>query len=418
MKKINFCIVLLLLFFSADCFAQYTLDYCQTKARDNYPMIVQYGFIESSREFRIDNANKNYLPQISLSAKASYQSEVTEIPFTLPGATIKSMSKDQYSAVVQLEQTIWDGGATLSQKEGAKAQAALEKSKLDVDIYTLKERVNQLFFGIVLLNEQLIQTEILKRDLERSYKQVSAYMQNGMANQSDIDAVKVEQLNTLQRETEILANKEAFISMLSAMIGEKINTDATLEKPSTAVYSKENKRPELDLFKAQSLFYDSQASLIAAKNRIKAGAYIQAGYGKPGLNMLKAEFSPFYIAGVKVAWNLGGLYTKKNELRIIDISRKTTDSQKEVFLYNANLKSTQQDVAINKIKMLMERDDELITLRENIKRAAEAKLENGTISVSELLREINLLDIARTNRAKHEIELMMAIYDLKNTTNN
>ena len=418
MKKIHFCLIIITMLFSAESFAQYTLDYCQTKARDNYPMIVQYGMIESSREFRIDNANKNYLPQLSLSAKASYQSEVTEIPFTLPGATIKSMSKDQYSAVVQLDQTIWDGGATKSQKEGIKAQAALEKSKLDVDIYTLKERVNQLFFGIVLLNEQLLQTEILKRDLERSYKQVSAYMQNGMANQSDIDAVKVEQLNTLQRETELASNREAFISMLSAMVGEQISTQATFEKPVTQGYSKENKRPELELFQAQSLFYESQASMVAAKNRIKAGAYIQAGYGRPGLNMLNAEFSPFYIAGVKVAWNLGGFYTKKNELRLIDISKKATDNQKEIFLYNANLKSTQQDVAINKIKRLMERDDELITLRENIKRAAEAKLENGTISVSELLREINLLDIARTNRAKHEIELMMAIYDLKNTTNN
>ncbi len=418
MKKINFCILVFSILFSADCFAQYTLDYCQTKARENYPMIVQYGFIESSREFRIDNANKNYLPQISFSAKATYQSDVTEIPFTLPGATIKSMSRDQYNAVIQLEQTTWDGGTTVSQKEGIKAQAAMEKSKLEVDIYTLKERINQLFFGIVLLNEQLLQTEILKRDLDRSYKQVSAYMLNGMANQSDIDAVKVEQLNTLQRETEILANKEAFVSMLSAMIGEKINSEATFEKPANTVYSKENKRPELDLFKAQNMFYDSQASMIAAKNRVKAGAFIQAGYGRPGLNMLKADFSPFYIAGLKIAWNLGGLYTRKNELRLIDLNKKTTDSQKEVFLYNTNLKSTQQSVAISKIKMLMERDDELITLRENIKKAAEAKLENGTISVSELLREINLLDIARTNRARHDIELMMAIYDLKNTTNN
>ncbi|OFY43563.1 MAG: transporter [Bacteroidetes bacterium GWF2_40_14] len=418
MKKIRLFLIILATFFGADCFAQYTIDYCQTKAKDNYPMIVQYGMIESSREFRLDNANKNFLPQISLSAKASYQSEVTEIPFTLPGATIKSMSKDQYSAVVQLDQTIWDGGTTMSQKEGIKAQSGLEKSKLDVDIYALKERVNQLFFGIVLLNEQLLQTEILKRELERSYNQVSSYMHNGMANQSDIDAVKVEQLNTLQRETEILANKEAFISMLSAMLGEKINSDATFEKPATPGYSKENKRPELDFFQAQGLFYDSQASLIAAKNRIKAGAYIQVGYGRPGLNMLKAEFSPFYIAGVKVAWNLGGVYTKKNELKLIDISRRTADNQKEIFLYNSNLKSTQQSVAINKIKMLMERDDELITLRENIKKAAEVKLQNGTISVSELLREINLLDIARTNRARHDIELIMAIYDLKNTTNN
>lgn len=418
MNFFNYGIFTVAMLFSIDGFAQYNLDICQARAKENFPMVVQYGLIESSKEFRIENANKNYLPQISLSAKASYQSEVTEIPISMPGITINTLSKDQYSAVVQLDQIIWDGGMTSSQKEGIKAQTALEKSKLDVDVYALRERVNQLFFGIILLNEQLRQTDILKSDLNRSFNQVSAYMNNGLANQSDIDAIKVEQINTLQRETELLANKEAFISMLSAMIGEEIKTDATFERPSDLTYSAENIRPELVLFDAQRSFYDSQASLISAKNRMKVGAYIQAGYGKPGLNMLKDDFSPFYMAGLKVAWNFGGLNTKKNELKLIDINKKMADNQKDMFLYNSNLKSTQQTVAINKIRTLMERDDELISLRENIKRAAEIKLENGTISVSELIREINLLDIARTNRARHDIELMMAIYDLKNTTNN
>ena len=243
-------------------------------------------------------------------------------------------------------------------------------------------------------------------------------MDNGMANQSDVDAIKVEQINTIQKETELLANKEAFIAMLSAMIGENIKYDALFEKPSDLTYSSENKRPELAFFNSQSALYDSQVGLINAKNRMKLGAFVQAGYGKPGLNMLKNEFSPYYIAGFRVVWNLGGLYTKKNEIKLIDINKSVIESQKAVFVYNSNLKSTQQEVAIKKIKSLMERDDELISLRESIKKAAEVKLENGTISVSELLREINLLDIVRNNRARHEIELMMAVYDLRNTTNN
>lgn len=416
--KRAYYILICAMFFNIEGFAQYNLDMCQARAKENFPLIVQYGLIESTKEFKIENANKSYLPQISLSAKATYQSDVTEIPFSMPGTTIKPLSKDQYNAVLQIDQTIWDGGVTSSQKKGINAQTDLEKSKLDVDIYALRERVNQLFFGIILLNEQLSQTAILKNDLKRSLDQVSAYKENGLANQSDIDAIKVEQINTLQRETELLANRESFISVLSAMIGEEIKSDATFEKPSDLTYSKENKRPELSLFNAQNSFFDSQYGLISAKNKMKLGAFVQAGYGKPGFNMLKPDFTTFYIAGVRLAWNFGGLYTKKNEIRLIDINKKTTESQKEMFLYNSNLKGTQQIVAINKIKTLMERDDELISLRENIKKATEVKLENGTISVSELLREINLLDIARTNRARHNIELMMAIYDLKNTTNN
>jgi len=416
MKKINYVLVIVLLLFSVDGFSQYSIEICQKKARENFPMIVQYGLIESSKDFKIENANKNYLPQVSFSVKATYQSEVTQIPVAMPGVT--PLSKDQYNAIVQIEQNIWDGGLTVSQKESTKAQTNLEKSKLDVDIYALRERVNQLFFGIILLNEQLVQIGILKNDLRRSYDQVNAFIANGIANQSDIDAIKVEQINTLQKETEILSNKEAFISMLSAMIGEKIKTEAILEKPRDLTYSNENKRPELAFFNSQSAFYDSQAGLIAAKNRMKLGAFVQAGYGKPGLNMLKNEFSPYYIAGVRLVWNLGGLYTQKNEIKMIDINKSIIESQKAIFLYNTNLKSTQQEVAIKKTKSLMERDDELISLRESIKKAAEIKLENGTISVSELLREINLLDIVRNNRARHEIELMMAIYDYRNTINN
>jgi len=418
MKKIYYISVIVSMIFSTEGFSQYSLEMCQTKAKENYPMIVQYGLIESSKEFKIENANKNYLPQLSFSAKATYQSEVTEIPISMPGTTINSLSKDQYSAVIQLDQTIWDGGIITSQKQGINAQTALEKSKLDVDLYSLRERINQLFFGIILLNEQLDQVKILKNDLSRSYNQVNAYMENGIANQSDIDAIKVEQLNTLQKETELLASREAFVTMLSAMIGEEIKIDAIFERPSDLNFSKEIKRPELAFFNAQNLLYDSQTELISAKNRMKLGAFIQAGYGKPGLNMLKNEFSPFYIAGVRIAWNFGGLYTKKNELSLIDINKKVIESQRDMFLYNSNLKSAQQMVGINKVRSLMERDDELISLRESIKRAAEVKLENGTISVSELLREINLLDIARNNRARHDIELMIAIYDLKNTTNN
>ncbi len=416
MKKQLYALILFSMLVGIQGYSQIKLDVCQQKAKNNFPMIVQYGLLESSKEYKLENANRSYLPQLTLSAKATYQSEVTEMPVSIPG--VSPLSKDQYNAVIQLDQTIWDGGLTSSLKKGVNAQAVLDKNKLDVDLYSLRERVNQLFFGIILFNEQLKQIDLLKTDLERSYKQVSVYKENGMANQSDIDAIKVEKINALQKETELTAGREAFVKMLSVMIGEEIGDDEIFEKPSDLSFSNENRRPELNFFDAQKDLLDSQSQMIYAKNRMKLGAFLQGGYGKPGLNMLKNEFSPFYVAGVKLTWSLGNLYTKKNELKIIDLSKEAIESQRNVFLFNSNLKSTQQKTAINKTRTLMERDRELISLREGIMKAAEVKLQNGTISVSELLREINLLDVARNKKAIHEVELIMAIYELKNTINN
>jgi outer membrane protein TolC len=392
------------------------LESCQIKARENYPLIIQYGLIETAKDFRIENANKNFLPQLTISAKATYQSEVTEIPISMPGLT--PLSKDQYGAVAQIEQSIWDGGVTGSIKRGILAQREFEKKKLEVDLYALRDRINQLFFGIILQNEQLVQIEILKNELVRSLNKVISYKENGLANQSDIDAIRIEQINADQKEVEVLAAREAFISMLSAMIGEDIKQDAIFERPLDLSYSIENRRPELFLFDSQKAIYEAQKEMVASKNRMKMGAFIQAGYGKPGLNMLKNEFSPYYIAGVKVSWSLGGYYTKNKELKLLNINNSVVESQKNVFLFNSGLRTTQQIVQVNKIKSLMERDNELIMLRENIKNAAESKLENGTISISDFLREINMLDLARNNKAKHEVELLMAIYDVKNNTNN
>ena len=175
-----------------------TLEECQQQAREHYPLIKRYGLIEKTKEYNISNANKGYLPQLSLSAKASYQSEVTEIPFDLPGIDIRGMRKDQYQAMLQLDQVVWDGGNIHAQKTVTRAASEADKQKLEVDMYAINERVNQLFFGILLLEEQLNQNQSMQEELQRNYDNVKAYMANGIANQADLDAVKVEQLNTIQ----------------------------------------------------------------------------------------------------------------------------------------------------------------------------------------------------------------------------
>ncbi len=421
MKKVAFIITLAFICFHAPIYGQLSIDDCYKKAQANYPQVKQYGLIEQSKEFNLSNANKGYLPQVSFSAKATYQSAVTKLPITLPNVTVEGLNKDQYQSVVEVNQSVWDGGVIRNQKKITEASSAVDKQKLDVDMYTINDRVNQLFFGILLLDEQIKQNLLLQDELKRNYNQISAYIRNGIANQADLDAVKVNQLSTAQRKVELDATRKAYREMLSAMVGEEIKEGTSLVKPSfaeEASLSSTINRPELQLFEAQSNLFETQKSMVDAKNLPKLGVFVQGGYGNPGLNMLKNEFSPYYVAGARLTWNFGSLYTKKNDKKLLDNSLQNVAVQKETFLFNTNLKMTQQSNEIDKIKQLMRDDDEIIRLRTNIKKASEVKVEHGTLSVTDLLRDINSEDQAKQSKVLHEIQLLISIYNYKNSTNN
>jgi Outer membrane protein len=421
----------LLLFIPILSFSQQlTLDECQAKAKSNYPLIKQYKLIEQTEQFNLSNANKGYLPQFSLSAKATYQSDVTEIPAVLGQILSKvsqtpvsfpSQSKDQYQAVLEANQVIWDGGVISSQKKITKASTEVEKQKLEVDLYALNDRVNQLFFGILLLNEQIKQNDILQSELGVNLKKVIDSKQNGVANQADVDALKVEQLNAGQRDTELKSTRKSYLIMLSAFTGLKMDENATCIKPEVnlaILNDTTNHRPELTLFDAQNKMYESQKSLLNAGNLPKLGAFVQGGYGRPGLNMFLPGFSPFYIGGLRLSWNFSGLYTQKNNIRKLEVSKQSNEIQKETFLFNSDLKTKQQRTEIEKLQSTLSNDDEIIRLRTNIKKSASVKVDNGTLTITDLIREINAEDQAKQLKSLHEIQLIMNVYQLKNNINN
>jgi len=420
MRK-QFLVILLSIICQLSSMAQLTVEVCQEKAKANYPLVKQYGLIEQTAQYNISNANKGYLPQLTLSAKGTYQSQVTKLPITIPNVTIPGLSKDQYQAVVEANQVIWDGGAISAQKKITNANTEVEKQKLEVDLYTLNERVNQLYFGVLLINEQLRQNDILQNELQTNYNRIASYKQNGVANQSDLDALKVEQINTQQRETELKSTQKSYFIMLSALTGLTIDAKTELIKPEinlAILNATTNHRPEIGLFDAQNKLLESQKELLNAGNRPKIGAFVQGGYGKPGLNMLTNAFSDFYMGGIRLSWNLSGFYTQKNNLNKIEISKKVMDVQKETFLFNADLKTRQQQTEIEKLQSTLSNDDEIIRLRGNIKKSASAKVDNGTLSITDLIREINAEDQAKQLKSLHEIQLIMNVYQLKNNINN
>lgn len=400
--------------------AQLTLEECQRRAQDNYPLVRQYGLIEKARGYDLSNAGKGYLPQFSLSGKATYQSDITRLPVEIPNLDIETVPKDQYQVMLEVQQVLWDGGDIRSRKRLTRTASEVELEKQHVDMYALTDRVNQLFFGILLLDEQLKQNSLLQEDLGRTHKQVADYIANGIATLSDLDAVSVEQLNTRQHRVELETTRRAYLSMLAAFTGKDLSSETVLLKPAAEenIDRQMNNRPELRWYDAQGEQLHQQEAALNTRLMPCFGLFVQGAYGNPGLNMLKDEFNAYYMAGVRMSWNFGSLYTLKNDRRRIDNTRQQIETGRDVFLFNIRLQATQQDAGIVSMRRQMADDDEIIRLRGNIRRAAEAKVQNGTMTVTDMLREITNESMARQTKALHEVQLLMNIWQLKYTLNN
>ena len=408
----------------APCFAQLSIEACYEKARANYPLIKQYGLIEKTKEYNLSNAAKGYLPQVTFSAQATYQSDVTEIPINLDaigltGVEIPSVSQDQYKMELALSQTLWDGGAIRSERKTLRTQAEVDQRDMDVSMYTINERVNQLYFGVLLAEAQLEQNKVLQAELRRSCEQVSSYIKNGIAQQSDLDAIRVDLLKAKQTEAQFEHTKRAYREMLSRLIGEEIGEETRLVKPEAVrPLTKENNRPELELYQAQIRNLRAQDSRITAGMMPKLGLFVTGGYGKPGLDMFEDNFKAYYLAGVRLSWNLGSLYTRKNDRRKIQTGIRSIETQRETFLFNTSLDVAQRNATIDKYIDQLKYDDEIIALRGSVKRASEAKMANGTLSGIDLTRDIHAEQSAIQDKILHEMELLQAIYNLKYVTNN
>jgi len=387
-----------------------TIEACQQKARDNYPLIRQHSLIDLSEQYTISNIGKVWLPQVAFNAQATWQSDVTHIPINMPG--IPTIDKDQYRATIDISQTIWDGGAARSQRKITEAGNEIERQSVEVNLYTLRERVNQLFFGVLTINEQLKQLDILEKDLQTSLKLVNSFLQNGIATPSDVDMVQVEILNVSQKRTELRSFRKAYAAMLSAMIGETVNDDVQLVRPEEITVNRQANitRPEMLLFAKQNELFDAQLGSIKARNMPRFSVFVQGGYGKPGLNMLSNGFEFFAIGGARLNWNFGNLYSAKNESSLLANNKNMAGVQQETFLFNTNLQLTQAWQEIQKAKELMQTDDEIINLRYRVKTAGESKYANGVYTVNDLVKDINAENQARQAKIFHEVQYLMSLY--------
>jgi outer membrane protein TolC len=379
-------------------------------AEANYPVTKQTKLIEQTANLSIENLNKGYLPQLTLSGQATYQSEVTKVPVTIPGFSIESPSKDQYKVVADVNQLIYDGGAIKQQKVVQQLTATVDNQKVAVELYQLKDRINQIYLGVLYIDEQQKQIGLIKEDLQTGIKKVEAQVNNGVAFRSNLNVLKAELLKTNQRTIELKATRKGLLETLALFLGQPLDENMTLEKPVVASFATgtEVSRPELKLFQEQTNLISQQNNLIKSKNLPKASVFAQGGYGRPGLNFLTNDFDLYYVAGVRFNWSLSNLYTKKKEKEIVEINKRIVDIQKETFLLNTNTQLKQQQSEIEKLNQLIATDNDIIDLRQQVKESARAQLENGVITANDYLDEVNAEDQARQTRITHQLQLLQA----------
>ena len=386
-----------------------TLQKVNELAQQHYPLIKQKDLLKQTSGLTIENLGKNFLPQVSFNGQATYQSDVTSVSIPIPGITINPPSKDQYKLLADVSQLVYDGGIIKEQKNLQQLNEAAEQQKIEVELYKVKERVNQLYLSVLYLDEQLKQVELVKTDLSTGLKKTETMVNNGVAFRSNVNLLQAEILKAEQRTIELAASRKGMLDVLALFTGETYNENTVLERPvANAANIADIQRPELKLFSAQQQLFTSQYKLIDAKNRPKASVFWQGGYGRPGLNFLKNDFAFFYTTGVRLNWSFGGLYTQKREKQIAGINQKTIEIQKETFLLNTNTTLKQQQSEIDKLQQLIDKDAAIIDLRVKVKEAAKAQLENGVITANDYLREVNAEDQSRQALITHQVQLLQA----------
>jgi outer membrane protein TolC len=424
MKRTFFILIALSVVLSA---SGQSLDECRRLAREHYPEIRQYDLISQTEQYNVSNAVRAWIPQVSLSAQATYQSATPTYPEAFSsimqanGIEMMGIRKDQYKVAIDVSQNIWDGGQSKANKAIAEAESAELRSKVEVSLYDLQSRVDNLYFGILLLDERVTQTEALIAVLESNLKRMQSYNKNGVARQADVDAVEAELLTARQTLGQVASSRASYRRMLEVFIGQSLMAD-NLERPAMpSISSRSLTRPELAFFKAQENKLEAQRKSINVSLMPRFSAFAQGYYAYPGMDMFKSMVSSEWtlnaIVGVRMLWNISAFNTKKNNLEKLNIAKKQIAVQRDIFLFNIQMQISQDDGEIVRLQKAIEDDDRIVELRRRVRMAAESQLENGVIDATDLLRKITDETNAMLARSTHEIELLQATYRLKTTLN-
>ena len=407
--------------------AQPSVERCKEMAREHYPLIRRYGLIEQSRDYTLSNAARAWLPQVTLSGQATLQSDVVSWPeefesmLAMQGLDMPGIRRDQYKVQIDVQQTLWDGGKSRTDRAIAEGEAAQERMSTEVELYAVDSRVEDIYFGILLMQEQQRQIGEMMQRLQTNLDQVNALVENGMAMQADADAVEVQLLTQRQSLGQVEARLQSFRRILGLFIGEELG-EAPLPIPvAEEPVGYDSERPELQLMDAQMALLQAREQMVDVSLAPRVALFAQGYYGYPGLNMFENMVSHRWtlngIVGVRMNWNISSLYTSKTSRRQLQNARDNVMLQREVFAFNSRLQAEQESAEVRRIREAIADDDRIVALRSRVREAAEVRLQEGMIDTHDLLGKISDETSAKIARSTHQIELVKAIYDLKHTLN-
>ena len=384
-----------------------SLEHCYALAYKNYPLAKQTGLLQQKSTYEIDALNKGKLPKIDMNAQATYQSAVTGLPVPLPN--VIPMNKDQYRATLDVNQLLYNGGIIDANARLKEAQTKTQQQQVEVNLYQIKTKINQLYFSVLLLQERKSILLAKQEQLLSKIKEVKTGVKFGAILPASEKVLEAENLKIKQQLTEIQFDKKRLLENLSSLTFSSIDENSTLAKPMISNdFSVANNRPELKLFDLQNEQIEVSKNVISKNNLPKVNAFGQAGYGNPGLNMLDNSFQTFYVVGLRANWNVFDWNKSKTEKQALSISEAITTTEKETFLLNNNLQLQEMENEINKLEEVLKTDLEIIDLREYVVKSSDAQLKNGVITSSEYLVELTNLYEAKTNQKLHEIQLALA----------
>ena len=396
-----------------------TLEDCYRLVRENYPTVKKLDLVAKTEGYTLANANRAYLPQVSILGQATYQSEVTDLSKTIVGAlplppnvSLPTIDKEQYKVVGEVSQLLYGGGAIRSQKAVAKAQSAVQAQAVETQLYTLKQRVSNLYFGVLLIDAQLSQNRLNIETLESQLKKAEVALKNGTTLPSNVDELKAEILRVTMQTTEYEATQATYLQMLSTFIGKELTNASQLAQPAPQSQSQsvstEIFRPELKGFQLQESLLKAQEKQLSSEYIPKFSAFFQGGYGRPTLNMLSNQADFYYITGLRLQWNLSPLYNLSSKRHILRLNRESIATDRQAFLLNTKLELTQQSEQLKKLQKLIEQDETSVTLRHSVAKAAEVQLDNGVITTHEYLQKVNAWHLAQQMLSLHKIQLLQA----------
>lgn len=399
-----------------------TITECYQLAETNYPLTQQRALIEKTKEYTLANISKGIYPQFLVNGSATYQSDVTKI--TIPPVAgvkinIPTVSKDQYRLYGEVSETLTDFGINRQRRTISRTDADLQQENLNTQLYQLKDRINQLFFGILLIDEQLRQNDLAAKDIQTGIDNVQATIRNGTGYTSSLNKLKAELLKTGQQAIELRSTRKAYADMLTLFINQPVTQTTKLVKPTPPSLTTSINRPELKAYDLQIQSYAEQSRLTKLNLYPQLSAFFQGGMGKPNpVNFLSTNLTGYYLTGIRLTWNISSSYTYKKDQLINKNNQEMVKAQRNTFLFNTRLTLNQQNTDIIKYQQLIDNDDDIVNLRESVSKTSGVQLQNGVITANDYLLDINAASQARQDRAVHEIQLLLSRYNHQTTSGN